>query len=63
MIEISTPTTNSLQNNMVQNSASVEDLDEEEQSFYASIKKGLNAIANNPKQETIYSILNYSKSV
>ena len=63
MIEISTPTTNSLQNDMVQNSTSVEDLGEDEQSFYALIKKNLNAIVSKPSQETITKILNYSKSM
>ena len=63
MIEISTPTTNSLQNNMPQNSSTVEDLDEEEQSFYALIQNKLNAMLRNPSQATISKILNYSKSV
>ncbi len=63
MIEISTSTTNSLQNNMVQNSSTVEDLGEEEQSFYALIKNKLNVIVRNPSQATISKILNYSKSV
>ncbi|MEJ7778504.1 MAG: hypothetical protein WKF68_02840 [Daejeonella sp.] len=63
MIETSTPTTNSLQNNMVQNNPITEDIGEDEQLFYASIKKNLDALARNPGQEIIAKILNYSKSV
>lgn len=63
MIEISTTTTNSLQNNLIEKGSVCEDLGEEEQSFYISLKPGLNAIVYNPPQETINSILNYSKSV
>lgn len=63
MIEISTSTTNSLQNDMVQNTAIPEELGEEEQSFYDSIKKNLNSIVRNPGNDVIARILNYSKSV
>jgi hypothetical protein len=63
MIETSTPTTNSLQNDMVQNKLTSEDLGEEEQSFYDSIKKNLNTIARTPGKDVIDRILNYSKSV
>ncbi len=63
MIEISTPKTNSLQNTKTENSPVIEELGEEEQSFFVSIKPGLNAIVSNPNQETVSSILNYSKSL
>lgn len=63
MIKISTPKTNSLQNKKAEDSPLIEDLGEEEQKFYSSIKPGLNAIANNPQQDTISRILNYSKSL
>lgn len=63
MIEISTSTTNSLQNNMSQISPTIEDLGEDEQAFYALIKNKLNAIVRKPSQATISKILNYSKSV
>lgn len=63
MIEISTPTTNSLQNDMVQNNPIAEDLGEDEQFFYAQIKKNLDALARTPGKEVIVSILKYSKSV
>lgn len=63
MIEISTSTTNSLQNDMVQNTAIPEELGEEEQSFYDSIKKNLNSIVRTPGNDVIARILNYSKSV
>ena len=63
MIEISTPTTNSLQNDMVQNNPISEDLGEKEQFFYAKIKKSLDTLARNPSNEVIVRILKYSKSV
>lgn len=63
MIETSTPTTNSLQNDMVQKNTGTEDLGEEEQTFYASVKKNLNALVRNPSQDVIARILKYSKSV
>ena len=63
MIETSTSTTNSLQNDMLQNSAIPEELGEEEQSFYDSIKKNLNSIVKTPGNDVIARILNYSKSV
>jgi len=63
MIETSTPKTNSLQNTKTENSPLIEELGEEEQSFFVSIKPGLNAIVSNPNQETVSSILNYSKSL
>lgn len=63
MIETSTPTTNSLQNDMIQNTAIAEDLGEEEQSFYDSIKKNLNTIVRTPGKDVIARILKYSKSV
>ena len=62
MIETSTPKTNSLQNDMVQNNATAEDLGEEEQSFYISVKKKLDVLAKTPSQEVIARILKYSKS-
>jgi hypothetical protein len=62
MIETSTPTKNSLQNDMVQDNATAEDLGEEEQSFYASVKKKLDVLARNPGQDVIARILKYSKS-
>jgi hypothetical protein len=63
MIEISTPTTNSLQNDMVQNNSISEDLGEDEQFFYANIKKNLDSLARAPSNEVIVRILKYSKSV
>jgi hypothetical protein len=63
MIETSTTTTNSLQNDMVQHTAITEELGEEEQSFYNSIKKSLNSIVRNPGKDVIAQILKHSKSV
>lgn len=62
MIEISTPTKNSLQNDMVQSNAKTEDLGEEEQSFYDSIKENLNSIVRTPGKDVIARILKHSKS-
>jgi len=62
MIETSTSTTNSLQPGMVQNTAIPEDLGEEEQSFYDSIKKNLNAIVRIPGKDVVARILKYSKT-
>jgi hypothetical protein len=62
MIEISTPGTNSLTNTKAERSLLAEDLGEDEQSFYSSIKPDLNALANNPADKTISNILDYSKS-
>ena len=63
MIETSTPGTNSLTNTKAESSLFAEDLGEDEQSFYSSIKPDLNALAHNPAEKTISSILNYSKSL
>jgi hypothetical protein len=63
MIEISTPSTNSLTNTKAESSLLTEVLGEEEQSFYSSIKPDLNALTNNPAEKTISTILDYSKSL
>ena len=62
MIETSTSTKNSLQNDMTQNTAATEDLGEEEQSFYDSIKKNLNSLVRTPGKDVIARILNHSKN-
>ncbi|MES2872338.1 MAG: hypothetical protein V4708_01360 [Bacteroidota bacterium] len=63
MIETSTSTTNSLQNDMIQNTAVTEELGEEEQSFYNSIKQDLNNLVRTPGKDVIARILKHSKSV
>lgn len=63
MIETSTPATNSLTNTKAESSLFAEDLGEDEQMFYSSIKPDLNALVNNPADKTISSILIYSKSL
>ncbi|SDM69968.1 hypothetical protein SAMN05421813_12025 [Daejeonella rubra] len=63
MIETSTPKTNSLQKTEVNKDINAEDLSEDEQSFYSSIKPCLNAMVTDPKQETISKLVNYSRSV
>lgn len=63
MTETSTSTTNSLQNAMKQNTAVTEDLSEEEQSFYDSIKFNLNTLVRTPGKDVIARILMHSKSL
>jgi Golgi nucleoside diphosphatase len=63
MIEISTLETNSLTNKKAESNLLAEDLGEDEQSFYSSIKPDLNSLTNNPAEKTISSILDYSKSL
>jgi hypothetical protein len=63
MIKTSTSKTNFLQNDMTQNTAVTEDLGEDEQSFYDSIKQNLNAIVRTPGKDVIDRILKYSKSL
>ncbi len=61
MIKISTPT-NSFQNDMVSKNTFSDDLDEEEQSFYASLKNNLNALITAPDPEVIARIIKYARS-
>lgn len=63
MIETSTSTKNSLQNDMTQNTTVTEELGEEEQSFYDSIKKNLNTLVRTPGKDVIARILNHSKTL
>lgn len=63
MIETSTPATNSLPKTKVENSLNAENIGEDEQLFYSSIKSDLNTLARNPAEKTIGSILDYSKSL
>lgn len=61
MIKTYTRNSDSLQSEAVENSEHAEDLGEEEQGFYSSIRKGLNQIELSPNQTSIDNILNYSK--
>ena len=63
MIDISTHTSNSLQREIVQSSASAENLSEEDQFFYTSIRKNLDKVVESPSADTISKILNYSKAM
>jgi len=63
MIEISTPKTNSFQETEVIKEIISEDLSEDDQSFYTSLKPCLNAMAKDPSQDTISNLVNYSKSI
>lgn len=63
MIETSTPATNSLPKTKAESSFNADDLGEDEQSFYSSIKSDLNTLARNPAEKTISRILDYSKSL
>lgn len=62
MIETITHATNSLPTRKTKKSISAKNLNEEDQSFYLSIKPELNALAKNPLQSTIKSILEFSKT-
>ncbi|MGB4400422.1 MAG: hypothetical protein WBJ10_13710 [Daejeonella sp.] len=63
MIETSTSTKNSLQNDMTQHTTVTEELGKEEQSFYDSIKKNLNTLVRTPGKDVIARILNHSKTL
>lgn len=63
MIETSTPETNSSSKIKAENEQFSDELVKDESSFYASVKPNLNALIKNPAEQTIHSILNYSKSL
>lgn len=62
MIETSTHQKRSLKDTKVESIVRTEDLGEEEQSFYTSIKPELNSILYEPSQESVEKILEYSRS-
>lgn len=62
MIETITHATNSLPSGKTEISIPKKDLNEEDQSFYSSIKPELNALARNPLRGTIVTILEFSKT-
>ncbi len=62
MIEIFTPTTNSLCNDL-SDSCGNDGLSEEDQLFFTSIKNNLDTLKMQPDQKTINAILNYAKSL
>ena len=63
MIETSTHKTSSFKEPQATGNLRVEDLGEEEQAFYASIKPELNSITSEPAKESMRRILEYSRSV
>ncbi len=63
MIEIVTPTSNSICNIETQNAASFSVFTETENSFYESIKPALNILVKEPSDESIQRVLNVSKSM
>jgi hypothetical protein len=63
MIKTSTKTTNSLPEEMVTLTEAAHDLGEEEQSFYASIKKDLTKLELSPKASVLEKLLDYSRSL
>jgi len=63
MIETSTPETNSSSKIKVESEQFSDELGEDEASFYSSVRPNLNALIKNPADQTIHSILNYSKSL
>ncbi len=62
MIETSTHQKRSLKEAKVESMVRTEDLGEEEQSFYTSIKPELNSLLTEPAQESVEKILEYSRS-
>ncbi len=62
MIKTSTHQKRSLKDTKVESIVRTEDLGEEEQSFYTSIKPELNSILYEPSQESVEKILEYSRS-
>ncbi len=62
MIEISTPTSNSLCNDLA-DLACADGLSEEDQLFFTSLKINLDSLKMQPDVQTINAILNYSKSL
>lgn len=62
MIETSTHQKRSLKETKVESMVRAEDLGEEEQSFYTSIKPELNSLLTEPAQESVEKILEYSRS-
>lgn len=63
MIETSTHKTSSLKEIQAESNLRAEDLGEEEQAFYNSIKPELNSIISEPSKESIRKILEHSKSI
>lgn len=63
MIETSTHKTGSLREIQSESNLRAEDLGEEEQTFYTTIKPELNSIVYEPSKESIKKILDYSKSI
>jgi len=63
MIEISTPVSDSLINGKVQSEGSSEDLGEEDQVFFASIRDDLNKISLSPHPATVEAIMKHSRSL
>jgi len=63
MIKTSTKTTNSLPEEMVTLSEAANDLGEEEQSFYSSIKNDLSKLEASPRASLVEKLLDYSRSL
>ncbi|TAH01684.1 MAG: hypothetical protein EAZ15_06910 [Sphingobacteriales bacterium] len=63
MIATTTPFLNVLLNTKIEENASINCLNKDETMFYNQIKTSLNALVKQPKQETINSILAFSKSM
>lgn len=63
MIEISTPTSNSVCNNETDDEAMISNFSKSEVEFYESIKTPLNSLVKEPSKEAIDKILKFSKSL
>jgi hypothetical protein len=63
MIEISTPTSNSVCNDDTDGDSMISNFSKSEVEFYESIKTPLNSLVKEPSKEVIQKILAFSKSL
>ena len=63
MIEISTPTSNSVCNDDTYGDSMISNFSKSEVEFYESIKTPLNSLVKEPSKEVIQKILAFSKSL
>lgn len=63
MIEISTPSSNSISKTETSLDESQDELSENESAFYEMIKPTLNQIVKEPSEKVVQNILAFSKSI
>ena len=63
MIEISTPTSDSVCNDETDDDSMISNFSKSEVEFYESIKSQLNSLVKEPSKEVINKILSFSKSL